>query len=293
MNIAFYSAASGLTTQENGINIYSNNIANVNTVGYKALRPSFADCIYTVQRATEPEWQTGHGQYIQKTDFMWEKGQFTASEQELDFAIPNDDFFMVMDEDGNSWLTRDGSFELSFIADSAADTTTPADATLDGVTDNTADTTPADTTGAVLTGHWELVNANGEFVLDAEGNHIIVPFATIEQNIMDEEGNITGTEEIITDTVDYDTLYDMIGLYSVDNNWGLEQGEDNHFVVTDRSGEPAPTTNRELVRKALEMSTVDLASEMVHLIETQRSYQLNAKIVQTSDEMASIANNLR
>lgn len=275
------------------MNIYSNNIANVNTVGFKSLRPSFADCIYTVQRATEPDWQTGHGQYIQKTDFMWERGSFTASEQELDFAIPNDDFFMVKDENGDTWLTRDGSFEITFIADGGAVAAGEADAVLVGDEANPEAVGDAGTVNNGAAGHWELVNANGEFVLDAEGNHIVIPFVTIEQSIMDDEGNITGTEEVVTDTIDYDALYDMIGLYSVANNWGLEQGEDNHFVVTDRSGDAEPTADRELVRKALEMSTVDLASEMVHIIETQRSYQLNAKIIQTSDEMASIANNLR
>ena len=101
MNISFYTGAAGMISQQNGMNIYSNNIANVNTVGFKSLRPSFADCIYTIQRATEPEWQTGHGQYVMKTDFMWDKGPFVQTEQPLDFAIANDNFFMVRDERGD------------------------------------------------------------------------------------------------------------------------------------------------------------------------------------------------
>lgn len=258
MNISFYTGASGMISQQEGMNIYSHNISNVNTVGYKSLRPSFADCIYTIQRETEPDWQTGHGQYIMKTDFMWEQGSFTMTEQDFDFAIPNDNFFMVLDERGDTYLTRDGSFEITQIDD-----------------------------------HWELVTGRGEFVLDNEGNHITIPFLTEERVILDEEGYPTGTEEILTNNVDFNTLTDMIGLFEVDNNWGLNQGEDNHYVVTDRSGEPRPSEDREIIRKALEMSSVDLASEMVHLIETQRSYQLNARVVTTSDELMSIANNLR
>lgn len=258
MNISFYTGASGMISQQEGMNIYSHNISNVNTVGFKSLRPSFADCIYTIQRQTEPEWQTGHGQYIMKTDFMWEQGSFTMTEQDLDFAIPNDNFFMVLDERGDTYLTRDGSFEITQIDD-----------------------------------HWELVTGRGEFVLDNEGNHIIVPFLTEERNILDEDGYVIGTEEYVTNNIDYNTLTDMIGLYEVENNWGLNQGEDNHFVVTDRSGQPVASEDREIVRQALEMSSVDLASEMVHLIETQRSYQLNARVVTTSDELMSIANNLR
>lgn len=258
MNISFYTGASGIIAQQEGMNIYSNNIANVNTVGYKSLRPSFADCLYTVQRATEEEWQTGHGQYVMKTDYMWEQGMFVMSDQDLDFAIPNDNFFMVLDERGDTYLTRDGSFEITQIDD-----------------------------------HWELVTGRGEFVLDNEGNHITIEFLTETHRISDENGNIIGTEEVETNNIDYNALTNAIGLFEVYNNWGLEQGEDNHFVVTPRSGEPAPSEDRQIVRQALEMSTVDLASEMVHLIETHRSYQLSARVVTTSDELMSIANNLR
>lgn len=258
MNISFYTGAAGMISQQEGMNIYSHNVSNVNTVGFKSLRPSFADCVYTIQRQTESDWQTGHGQYIMKTDFMWEQGSFTMTEQDFDFAIPNDNFFMVFDERGDTYLTRDGSFEITQIDD-----------------------------------HWELVTGRGEFVLDNEGNHIVIPFLTETLKVSDENGNIIGTEEYLTNNVDFNTLTDMIGLYEVDNNWGLNQGEDNHFVVTDRSGEPRASEDREIIRQALEMSTVDLASEMVHLIETQRSYQLNARVVTTSDELMSIANNLR
>ncbi len=258
MNISFYTGAAGMISQQHGMNIYSNNISNVNTVGFKSLRPSFADCVYTIQRATEEDWQTGHGQYVMKTDFLWEQGSFVATEQPLDFAIANDNFFMVTDERGDNYLTRDGSFQITEIGD-----------------------------------HWELVTGRGEFVLDNEGNHITVPFVVETKEIYDEEGVLIGTEDTDTTTIDYNALQKLIGQYSVPNNWGFDQGEDNHFVITERSGDPVPSEDKELVRGALEMSTVDLAAEMVHLIETQRSYQLSAKVVTTSDELMNIANNLR
>lgn len=258
MNISFYTGAAGMISQQNGMNIYSNNIANVNTVGFKSLRPSFADCIYTIQRSTEPEWQTGHGQYVMKTDFMWDQGSFVTTEQPLDFAIANDNFFMVTDERGDNYLTRDGSFQITQIDD-----------------------------------HWELVSGMGEFVLDNDGNHITVPFVVETREIHDENGVVTGTEEVQTQIIDYEALQNLIGQFAVPNNFGLDQSEDNHFVITDRSGEAVPSEDKELVRGALEMSTVDLAAEMVHLIETQRSYQLSAKVVTTSDELMNIANNLR
>ncbi len=259
MNISFYTGASGMIAQQEGMNIYSHNISNVNTVGFKSLRPSFADCLYTVQRPTEPEWQTGHGQYVMKTDFMWEQGSFVMTDQGLDYAIPNDNFFMVLDERGDRYLTRDGAFQASNIEND----------------------------------HWELVNGRGEFVLDNEGNHIVIPFVVETRELHDVNGNVTGTEEYQTTKIDYEALTDMIGIFEVPNNWGLDQNEDNHFAVTPRSGDPTASENREIIRQALEMSTVDLAAEMVHLIETHRSYQLNARVVTTSDELMNIANSLR
>lgn len=249
MNIAFYSAATGMIAEQGGMNVISNNISNVNTVGYKALRPSFADCIYTEQRATEPDWDTGHGQFLNKTDFMWDIGGFTDSGQPLDYALPNDGFFMVRDYAGREYLTRDGEFTITNVED-----------------------------------HWELVNSSGDFVLDYEGNHITIPFITEE----DEEGNI-----VLTDNIDYEPLTESIGVFTVPNKWGLRQDDSNHFIATDRSGAPNPDFDARKMQYYIERSTVDLAEEMVNMIVTQRSYQINAKIVQTADEMQQIANNLR
>jgi flagellar basal-body rod protein FlgG len=245
MNISFYTAKTGVIAQQQGMNIYANNIANINTIGYKPLRPSFAECIYTLQHHNRPQWQTGHGQYAQKTDLMWEQGQFVLTDQPLDYALPCDSFFMIRDGNGDEFLTRDGGFKVS----------------------NTGDV-------------WELVNGWGDFVLDYEGNRITVPF------VIDGNGNVT------TD-IDYDALSVLIGVYSVDNNWGLDQSGNNRFVITERSGEAVANINADKVRGALELSATDLAGDMVRIIETQRSYQLNARIVRISDEMMTTINSLR
>ncbi|GHV46485.1 flagellar basal-body rod protein FlgG [Clostridia bacterium] len=303
MNISFYNGFTAMVAQQEGLNIYSNNIANVNTVGFKAERPSFADCIYTLQRPeTEADWETGHGQYVMKTDFLWDEGGFTVTDQPLDFALPNDGFFMVTDRRGDNYLTRSGAFNMSESPE----------------------------------GVWELVNESGDYVLDYEGNHIPIPYlkeivktevkgeaTPVMVNAADpvtglplynEDGTIqqvqaldprTGEpavlpgistwteEEVDTQLVDYDALQEAIGVYTVPNNWGLEQADSNHLVATDRSGQPVANDTYDKIRQALEMSTTDLATDMVHIIETQRGYQLAAKIVQTSDEFIRIANNLR
>jgi flagellar basal body rod protein FlgG len=245
MNISFYTSRAGMIAQQQGLNIYANNIANVNTVGYKAMRPSFAECIYTLQHPNREQWQTGHGQRLSKTDLMWQESQFIASDQPLDFALPNDGFFMTLDEFGNTFLTRDGVFKIS----------------------NTGE-------------QWELVNGFGDFVLGHDGNRIVVPF------LLNDDGQVTTN-------IDYDTLTDLIGVFAVPNNWGLDQSANNRFIVTGRSGDAVAMLDYDKVRGALEMSSTDLAGDMVRIIETQRSYQLNARIVKVSDEIMSTVNGLR
>jgi len=234
-----------MIAQQQGMNIYANNIANVNTVGYKPLRPSFADCIYTIQQPPREQWQTGHGQYLSKTDLMWAESPFIASDQPLDFAIPGPGFFMTLDRNGDNFLTRDGAFGISFTGD-----------------------------------RWELVNGFGDFVLDYDGNRITVPF----------ELDVNGEA---TTNIDLTALEAMIGIFDVPNNWGLDQSGTNRFIVTGRSGEVSANRAADKVRGALEMSATDLAGDMVRIIETQRSYQLNARILRISDEMQTTVNNLR
>jgi len=244
-------------------------IANLNTVGYKPLRPSFAECLYTHQHHNRDIWQTGHGQRLFKTDFMFDQGGLTFTDMPLDFAMVSEAFFMVESstavDDGLGegtyfprFLTRDGRFGITNVGDEW---------------------------------EWQLVNGFGEFVLDHDGNRITIPF------VVNDAGETT-TE------IDYGALYDTIGAFTVPNNWGLDQAENNRFVVTGRSGEPVSERrflegagldyrhSEYFMPQAVELSAVDIAGEMVRVIETQRSYQLNARIIQTSDELMRIVNNL-
>lgn len=146
MNISFHTGKSAMIAQAKALNIYGNNIANVNTVGYQTIRPSFADCIYDVQRAPQPDWQTGHGTYIQKTDLMFAESHFQYTERPQDFAIAGEGFFAVEDRWGDVNYTRDGAFGIT---------------QLDGV--------------------WYLVSSSGEFVLDYDRNRIVVPFEEMDK----------------------------------------------------------------------------------------------------------------
>ena len=142
MNIAFHTGKTAMIAQAQALNVYGNNIANISTYGYQTVRPSFADCLYSTQRATEADWQTGHGAYIQRTGVMFDESSFYYTERPLDFALPNEGFFAVEDRYGDINYTRDGAFAM----------------------------TQADT------GEWYLVSGSGEYVLDYDNNRIVVPF---------------------------------------------------------------------------------------------------------------------
>lgn len=142
MNISFHTGKTAMIAQAQALNVYGNNIANINTYGYQTVRPSFADCLYTKQRETEPEWQTGHGAYIQKTSVMFDESSFYYTDRPLDFALPNEGFFAVQDRYGDINYTRDGAFAMT----------------------------------QAETGEWYLVSSSGEYVLDYDNNRIVVPF---------------------------------------------------------------------------------------------------------------------
>mgnify|MGYP004497166853 CR=1 FL=1 len=241
MNIAFHTGKSAMIAQAQALNVYGNNIANINTYGYQTVRPSFSDCLYSVQRSTEPEWQTGHGTYIQHTGVMYDESQFYFTEQPLDYALPNEGFFAVEDRYGDINYTRDGAFSM----------------------------TQADT------GEWYLVTGSGEYVLDYDRNRIVVPF------------NDDGT------AADYSALSDMIGVFRFENVYGIDSAADNRYSATARSGEPVAERDFQKLQGALVTSNVNLADQMVKLIETQRAYQISSRVVTTSDEFTRIANNLR
>lgn len=147
MNISFHTGKSAMIAQAKALNIYGNNIANVNTVGYQTIRPSFADCIYDVMREPQPDWQTGHGTYIQKTDLMFSESHFEYTDRPQDFAIAGEGFFAVQDRWGDVNYTRDGAFGITLLDD----------------------------------GQWYLVSSSGEYVLDYDKNRIIVPFQELSK----------------------------------------------------------------------------------------------------------------
>ncbi len=230
-----------MIAQAQALNVYGNNIANINTYGYQSQRPTFADTLYTVQRETEPEYQEGHGAYVQKTDVMFGESHFYSTGRLTDFAPALDGFFAVQDRFGDVNYTRDGAFNM--------------------------------TQGEG--GEWYLVSASGEYVLDYDLNRIVVPF--------NEDGTVP----------DYSELATMIGVFKFENPHGIEALGTNRYTATERSGEAVADPTMEKLQGVLVASNVELSTQMVKLIETQRAYQISSRVVTTADEFTRIANNLR
>lgn len=238
MTVGFYSAKTGLLATQKGLDIVSNNIANLSTTGYKELRPSFSDTLYTVQKENHDEAQTGHGSRITKTDFMYEQGQLVMTNRPLDFATPTEGFFAVQGETGDVKYTRDGAFHMSQNGDD-----------------------------------WELVNKDGLKVLDYDGDPIEIEFTN---GVMNQE-----------------KLNSDIGVYTFSNPFGLLAEGSNCYLETEGSGKATADETLDKLNNVLEGSTVDIADQMVKVIQYQRAFQFNSQMVQANDQIQSIVNNLR
>ncbi|MBQ8176656.1 MAG: flagellar hook-basal body protein [Oscillospiraceae bacterium] len=241
--VGYHTAASGVMAYQMALDVTANNMANVNTNGFKASRPSFADLLYTERNNDNVETQFGHGVRVQKTDMMFEQSTLRQTYRELDFAALDEGFFAVLTPEGNVNYTKDGAFYIS----------------------RENETAP-----------WELVNEYGAYVLDYEGNRIQVPF-------------VEGTEN----DIDATALYNMVGVYTFENPYGLDQIGNNYFQANASSGPAAANTDAGKKQYYLEASSTNVANEMSKVIEFQRAFQLNINMVKTHDQLENIVNNLR
>lgn len=236
----FYTASTGLFTMQTAMDITSNNIANISTDGYKALRASFKDLLYTDLDKDENKGDEGHGVALSKTDLMTNQGALRKTDSLLDFAIVSEHFFALKDNDGNVSYTRNGAFRETN-----------------------------------KNGENYLTDTLGTNVLDAEGNPIKI--------IKGEDG-----------TTDIENIKNSIGLYRFENPYGLKAGGSNTYTATASSGEGiSDKENGEIVESALESSSADLAKEMVKVLQYQKGFSLNAKMLQAADDIENLVNNLR
>ncbi len=257
----FYSGASGLISQQQKLNVISNNFANVSTVGFKTQDQQFSTLVYRNVNGALPPISTGHGvrPVDVATDFT--SGSFARTDLETDFAIVGNAFFAVEDDaTGEIYYTRCGNFQYQVSEEEE---------------------------GKML------ITAEGFYVLDSEGERI----------------NVTEREEEAKDEGEIFSLKSQLGLYTFANVYGLEHAGDNRFKATEISGEaeafnaedldydpedggPAPEIP-EIIEGFLENSNVDLAQEMVKMIEASKAFSFNSRVVSVTDSMAETMNQLR
>ena len=254
-----WSAASGMAAQKLRIDVIANNLANVNTVGFKKSRSDFQDLMYqTISQAGSltaaggqipTGIQIGMGTMTAGVQKMFMQGDFKETRNELDLAIEGDGFFKVMSNEEELY-TRAGNFKLN------------ADGTI---------CTP-----------------NGD-ILQPE---MTIPTETVSINI-DSTGTVT-----LFDPTGVGTPSGVLEVYTFPNSAGLFSLGHNLYRSTDGSGEaisgtPGSDGVGTIAQGFLEMSNVDVVEEMVSMIMAQRAYEVNSKAIQTADSMLQMANNIK
>jgi len=256
-----WSAASGMAAQQTNIDVIANNLANVNTTGFKASRADFQDLLYqTVQvaGATASDGsqvptgiQVGLGTRCAGIQKIFSVGDLKQTGNPLDVAIEGDGFFQVMTSSGAMAYTRDGALKV-------------------------------DGTGRIVT--------NDGSVFQPE---LAIPAEAVSISISQD-----GTISVLLPDQSEPQQLGQIQLAKFLNPAGLTAVGHNLFLPTAASGEaitgsPGTTGFGTLMQGSLEMSNVRIIDEMVNLIIAQRAYEVNSKAIQASDEMLQMANSLR
>ncbi len=260
---ALWTAGSGMTSQQLNVDTIANNLANVNTTGYKKESAEFKDLLYVslfkaqvVDGQGRPVGlQVGHGVRPSAIVKNFTQGSMQPTGNPMDFAIDGEGFFVVRDQNDNLFYTRDGSFKLSIDGEEAS-----------------------------------MVTSDGHF-LQVEGADAELG-SEISEITVDDSGVLMVRRN--DGTLDEIGIVDLVRFV---NPAGLESVGGNLFKPTTASGEPIeaedPGINGTIMQSYLEASNVQVVEEMVKLITAQRAYEINSKSVQTADEMLQIANNLR
>jgi len=261
MNRALRTAATGMYAQQLNVEIMANNLANVNTTGFKKSRAEFQDLMYQTLKVSEQsqnpnvqgstEIQVGNGTLPVATLKSFAQGDIQPTSNPLDVSIQGEGFLQVRRPDGSVAYTRDGALKIS--------------------------------------GEGTLVTAQG-FIVEPG-----VSFSSDTNSIM------ISRDGVIEATAAGDTVPVKLGQFELAkfiNPAGLRSIGNNLYVETAASGRPINGAAGsegfgELQQNFLESSNVDIVEEMVNMITAQRAYEINSKTIKTVEEMLSMANNLK
>lgn len=255
-------AATGMLAQQTNVDVIANNIANMNTTGYKRFRPEFQDLLYQNLRRVGAESsdagtivpngvQIGVGVKTASVYRITEQGNLTATGNTLDLAIQGIGYFQVEMPNGDDAFTRAGAFQLSPNGEIV---------TADGYTVSPGISIPSDAVDITI-------NANGQVQAKIDGQ--VTP-------------QTVGTFDLV----------------SFANGAGLESIGGNLLLETPSSGSPTVSTPGSpgfgfVQQGFIETSNVDAVSEITALIAAQRAYEMNSKVISTADEMMRTSSQLR
>lgn len=253
-------AASGMEAQQLNIDVTSNNLANVNTNGFKKSRADFQDLLYqTIVPAgasssgdtTVPTGiQVGMGVRPVSVQKLFTQGEYQQTGNPLDMAIEGDGFFQIIQPSGEIGYTRAGAFKM-------------------------------DSEGRIVT----------------SDGYLLEPAITVPSTALSVTVGSGGTVSVKNADGSL-TDIGQIELAKFSNPAGLNSVGRNQFLVTASSGEAVTGTPGlegygTISQSFLEMSNVNVVQEMVNMIVAQRAYEVNSKAIQTADEMLQRANELK
>jgi flagellar basal-body rod protein FlgG len=258
MDASLWVAKTGLDAQQTRMNVISNNLANVNTTGFKRDRAVFEDLLY--QNVKQPGGQTtnntlsptglmlGTGVKINATEKLHLQGNLVNTQSPLDLAIMGNGFFQIQMPDGTTSYTRDGNFKIS-------------------------------NTGQVVT-------ASG---------FPLLPAITIPGNTAAVTFGQDGTVSVELDAGAGSQNIGQVQIARFVNPSGLKPIGNNLYEVSQASGAaqvlvPGVTGAGSLKQGSLEASNVNVVEEMVNMIETQRAYEINSKAISAVDGMLKFLN---
>jgi flagellar basal-body rod protein FlgG len=284
-----WSASSGMRAQQTSVDISGNNLANINTVGFQKSRGDFQDLL--VERLdpsgggllrgdnTLHANDVGAGEGLEASKLLFEQGALRTSNEPTHMAIDGNGFFQVRQPNGQTAYTRDGSFTV----DSTGD-----------VVDHNGN-------------HLLVQGPNGGVVaLNVAQAQNGLPVTALQLRI-DTNGVISGVFPG-ANPQDPPTNLGNVQLARFVNPQGLVNIGANLFTVSPNSGaaitglpgtetQAAPGAPElqfgQVWQKFLETSNVDMGDELSNIVASQRNYQMNLKSLQTSDDMWSLANNMR
>ena len=259
MTQALWIAKTGLDAQQTRMAVVANNLANVNTTGFKQGRAVFEDLLYqNVRQSGGSSSQDtilptglslGTGVRVVATEKLHTQGSVLNTEQALDVAINGRGFFQILKPDGEFAYTRDGAFQM-----------------------------------------------NDQGALVTSSGYVVQPGISIPNGA---QSITIGTDGIVSVKLAGQTTPSQVGtLETADfiNPVGLQAVGENLYVETAasgpaQSGTPGLNGLGSIIQGALEGSNVNVVAELVNMIETQRAYEMNSKAISTNDQMMQYINN--